>query len=218
MPFRLMNGVVVMGSSCGDGSSAVPRRQVRGHRGTLSRGPPAQHRPTGLQPGADVVSGVIRLRGRPDHLGADANMTEADLTGTDLCQANLTKANLTDARMTDARMSSADLTGADLSRADLRLANMTEADLTGVDLCRADLTGAQLTGADLLKRLADARKVEPVGEEAVTPPPFGARPDCAVQLLRASGCPAKLTPARPWAMRLRMLPWSVSFGVASTLR
>lgn len=27
----------------------------------------------------------------------------------------------------------------------------------------------------------------------------------AVQLLRANGCPVKLTPARPWAMRLRML-------------
>ncbi|WP_405526863.1 pentapeptide repeat-containing protein [Streptomyces avidinii] len=89
-PFRLMNGVVVMGSSRGDGSSTVPRRPVRGHRGTLSRGPPAQHRPTGLQPGADVVSGVIRLRGRPDHLGADANMTEADLTGVNLCRADLT--------------------------------------------------------------------------------------------------------------------------------
>ncbi|GGS16016.1 hypothetical protein Snoj_30060 [Streptomyces nojiriensis] len=28
----------------------------------------------------------------------------------------------------------------------------------------------------------------------------------AVQLLRVNGCPAKFTPARPWAMRLRMLP------------
>lgn len=42
-----------------------------------------------------------------------------------------------------------------------------------------------------------------VAAELVT---LGARPDVPVQLLRANGCPAKLTPARPWAMRLRMLP------------